>query len=219
MAAKKGKSAKKSATKNPSASKPANKDWFEDLDAELEEKTERALEMDGGESSMKDDLNRTLISDFWKIILRFEKINIHFAMEPHYNQFAQFEKFPFDWSLKDNFDYGGQNQIQIMDITRDQSRTGDTLRARYYNKDDIQHLRLSFEYCEGEHYYKYSGWKRIFGEFIAYDAKMNNIDIDQIHAILADIVRVWYESHLRRDRGVILTHLTNNYEKGETFTR
>jgi len=125
----------------------------------------------------------------------------------------------FRWSLKDNFDYGSVNQIQIIDRTRDQGRVGDSLRLRFYKDKKTTHMRLSFEYCEGEHYYKYSGWKRIFGQFVLYDSPVKKINLDQIHAILGDVVRVWYDSHLKRDRDVILGYLKENYEKGETYTQ
>ena len=217
MPAKKGKSSSSKASKKPSASKK-KKDWFDELDAELEKKTEKAIEMGGGDANKKEDINKTLIEDFWKIVLRFEKINIHFSIEPSYSQFAQFDKFPFEWSLKDDFDYIGVKLIEIVDKTQDLSRVGDTLRFRYYKKDDKMHVRMSFIYCEGEHYYKYTGWKRIFSEYIAYDTTLKQMNMDNLHTILADVIRAWYESHLRRDRDVILKHLGDNYEKGETYS-
>jgi hypothetical protein len=196
-----------------------SEDWFETLDKELDKKTENAMKSEDEQSTEKDDLNRTLISDFWKILLRFERINIHFSMEPSHTLFAQFERYPYEWTLKDNFDYGSLNQILIIDRTRDQGRVGDTLRLRFYKDKETTHLRLSFEYCEGEHYYKYSGWKRIFGQYILYDSPVKKISTDQLHTILADSVRVWYDSHLKRDRDVILSYLKENYEKGETYTQ
>ncbi len=201
------------------AKKGKSEDWFETLDKELDKKTENAMKNEGEQSSEKDELNRELISDFWKVLLRFERINIHFSMEPSHTLFAQFERYPYEWSLKENFDFGGVNQIQIMDRTRDQGRVGDSLRLRFYKDKDETHMRLSFEYCEGEHYYKYSGWKRIFGQFVLYDSPVKKVNMDQFHAILADVVRVWYDSHLKRDRDSIITHLKDNYEKGETYTQ
>ena len=224
MAATKGKSASKSTAKksSPARAKPKTaskkEDWFAKLDAELDKKTDRAIDNDGGASSKKESLNRELVSDFWKIVLRFEKISIHFAIDPDYNKFAQFEKFPDEWTLKDNFAYADLNLIKLADKTQSDNRVGDTLRFRHYKQDGKEQVRLSFVFCEGEHYYKYSGWKRMFGEYIAYDAPLRTASIDQIHAILADLVRIWYESHLRRDRDHFLRHLEKNYEKGETYT-
>jgi hypothetical protein len=196
-----------------------NEDWFANLDKELDKRTVDAMKNEGEHSSLKDDLNRTLISDFWKILLRFEKINIHFSMEPSHTQFAQFERYPFEWSLKDNFDFGSVAQLLLMDRTREQGRVGDTLRTRYYKDKDVIHLRLTFEYCEGEHYYKYSGWKRIYGQFVLFDSPVKKLDLEQFHAILGDVVRVWYDSHLKRDRELILSYLKSNYEKGESYTQ
>jgi len=195
-----------------------NEDWFDNLDKELDKKTAQAQKTSGVETSQKGELNRTLISDFWKILLRFEKINIHFSIEPSHTQFALFEKYPYEWSLKENFDFGSINQIQIMDRTRDQGRVGDTLKLRYYDDGDNHNLRLTFEYCEGEHYYKYSGWKRIFGQYVLFDQPVKKMEVDQFHTILAEVVRQWYDSHLKHDRNVLLQYMASTFEKGETYT-
>jgi hypothetical protein len=76
-----------------------------------------------------------------------------------------------------------------------------------------------FEYCEGEHYYKYSGWKRIFTQRVLYDSTVNSVSLDKMHKALADIVSVWYESHLRRNRDLLIEHVKDKYDKGETFTQ
>lgn len=195
-----------------------NEDWFDNLDKELDKKTAQAQKSSGVETSQKGELNRTLISDFWKILLRFEKINIHFSIEPSHTQFASFEKYPYEWSLKDNFDFGNVNQIMIMDRTRDQGRTGDALKLRYYTDGENQNLRMTFEYCEGEHYYKYSGWKRIFGQFVIMDVPVKKLEMDQFHTVMAEVVRQWYDSHLKHDRAVLIQYMTNTFEKGETYT-
>ncbi|MDD1773605.1 MAG: hypothetical protein LUQ14_03155, partial [Methanomassiliicoccales archaeon] len=73
-------------------------------------------------------------------------------------------------------------------------------------------------YCEGEHYYKYSGWKRIFGQFVIFDSPLVKLDMGKLHEKLGDVVKSWYESHLRRNRDILIKHLKDNYERGETFT-
>ena len=78
---------------------------------------------------------------------------------------------------------------------------------------------MVFEFCEGEHYYKYSGWKRIFGQYVLYDEYLDKVSLKRIHEVLADVVKVWYESHLRRNRDLILNHIKDNYERGESFTQ
>jgi hypothetical protein len=195
-----------------------SEDWFDNLDKELDKKTAQAKKTSGAETTQKGELNRTLISDFWKVLLRFEKINIHFSIEPSHTQFAQFEKYPYEWSLKETYDFGSVNQIQIMDRTRDQGRVGDALKLRHYADGDEHKVRMTFEFCEGEHYYKYSGWKRIFGQYILFDQPEKKMDIDQFHTVLAEVVRQWYDSHLKRDRNVLLNYMSTTFEKGETYT-
>jgi len=195
-----------------------SEDWFENLDKELDKRTAQAKKTTDAETTQKGELNRTLISDFWKIVLRFEKINIHFSIEPSHTQFAQFEKYPYEWSLKEAFDFGSVNQMQIMDRTRDQGRVGDALKLRYYADGDNQNIRMTFEYCEGEHYYKYSGWKRIFGQYVLFDQPAKKFETDQFHTVLAEVVRQWYDSHLKRDRNVLLNYMSTTFEKGETYT-
>ncbi|MCQ5375775.1 MAG: hypothetical protein NO474_04170 [Methanomassiliicoccales archaeon] len=193
-------------------------DWFAQLDAELEQKTE-AITKDLMElNNQKRMINRTLIEDFWKIWMRFGKINVHFTMEPSYSAFAQFDEFPDQWRFREDFNFAGVNTIQLVDRTQEQGRMGDSLKIWYYNEDSTPHIRMVFEYCEGEHYYKYSGWKRIFGQFVIYDAPLAKFDMDKFHEKLADVVKAWYESHLRRNRDILIKHLKDNYERGETFT-
>ena len=76
---------------------------------------------------------------------------------------------------------------------------------------------MVFEYCEGEHYYKYAGWKRVFGQFVIIDSALNDVDMDDVHDKLGEVVKAWYESHLRRNRDVLISYLKSNFEKGETF--
>jgi hypothetical protein len=195
-----------------------SEDWFDNLDKELDKKTAQAKKTSGAETTQKGELNRTLVSDFWKVLLRFEKINIHFSIEPSHTQFAQFEKYPYEWSLKETYDFGSVNQVQIMDRSRDQGRVGDALKLRHYLDGDELKLRMTFEFCEGEHYYKYSGWKRIFGQYILFDQPVKKLEIDQFHTVLAEVVRQWYDSHLKHDRNVLLNYMASTFEKGETYT-
>jgi len=195
-----------------------SEDWFDNLDKELDKKTAQAKKTSGAETTQKGELNRTLVSDFWKVLLRFEKINIHFSIEPSHTQFAQFEKYPYEWSLKETYDFGSVNQVQIMDRSRDQGRVGDALKLRHYLDGDELKLRMTFEFCEGEHYYKYSGWKRIFGQYILFDQPAKKLEIDQFHTVLAEVVRQWYDSHLKHDRNVLLNYMASTFEKGETYT-
>src|SRR5438046_8081604 len=82
----------------------------------------------------------------------------------------------------------------------DQGRVGDALKVNYVETDGKAHLRVTFEYCEGEHYYKYSGWKRIWTIHTLYDEPLDKTNVDDLHRLFADLVRVWYESHLPEPR-------------------
>ncbi|MBI5001095.1 MAG: hypothetical protein HZB92_06160 [Euryarchaeota archaeon] len=199
--------------------KPKSEGWFESLDSELEQST-RKLERDITEkSTQKHDMNKTVIEDFWKILLRFEKIGIHFSMEPSHDLFARFEKFPYEYEMKETFDFANTNSITLTDRTRDQGRTGDALKIRYYLDDGVQHMRLVFEYCEGEHYYKYSGWKRMYSQYVLYDMPMGKVGMDELHDILGSVIKVWYESHLKRSRSILLAYMKETFEKGESFAQ
>ena len=145
-------------------------DWFEALDKELDKKARQITKDMGEQNTIKSDINKTLIEDFWKIWIRFQqKLNVHLSMEPNHSKFAQFTEFPDQWKFKPNLDFSGVNNVQLIDRTQEDGRVGDSLKAWYYVIDGETHLRLVFEFCEGEHYYKYSGWKRIFAEHVLYD--------------------------------------------------
>ena len=199
----------------------SKEEWFDVLDKELEKKTDDIISSIGEQNSRKVQLNKQLIGDIWEIWKRFNKINIHFAMEPHYNAFAQFEEFPYGaWTWRSSFNVASINNLQLVDRTQNQGRTGDSLLISYVpEKDDKIHLRLEFQYCEGEHYYKYSGWRRMFARHTLYDKSIEKVDVDDIHSIFADIITTWYESHLRRNRDIILRHLKETYKNVETFTQ
>ena len=194
-------------------------DWFESLDEELIQKTKEILDDVGEQNTRKEEINKTLIEDFWRVWIRFNDINVHFTMEPSHSAFAQFDSFPKEWRFKPKFNFGAVNVIQLIDRTQEQGRVGDSLKLRYYNLDKKVHFRLVFEFCEGEHYYKYSGWKRIFGQHILYDAPLDKVNMKKVHEVMSEVIKVWYESHLRRNRDLLIKHLREEYEKGETFTQ
>jgi len=194
-------------------------DWFDALDAELKDKEDEIKQDLGVENDKKGELNKVLIEDFWKVWNRFNHINVHFTMEPSHSAFAQFERFPDLWTFKTHFNFAGINQMNLIDRTQDQGRMGDSIKARYYNQDEKIMFRIVFEFCEGEHYYKYSGWKRIFGQYILYEDTLSKVAIKKLHETLADVIRVWYESHLRRNREMLINHIKDNYERGESFTQ
>jgi hypothetical protein len=195
-------------------------DWFSDISDELERKISEISDDFNVSRSKRADVNRNLISDFWKIWKTFNKNGILFSIEPNYTAFAQFDDFPYgNWRFKPGFSLDAVNMIQLSDRTHDQGRIGDSLRAFYHKEGDEDHLSIIFEYCEGEHYYKYSGWKRIFTQHLLYDSNVERIEMKKIHEVFKKLVKVWFESHLKRDRGYFLKHLASNYEKLKTYSQ
>jgi hypothetical protein len=199
--------------------KPEGKDedWFAQLDEELEKKTSQITDNFVEQTNQKGSINKALLEDFFRIWLRFNKINVHYSMAPESSTFANFVVYPEQWSFKDDFDFSGIDNASLTDRT--QNRVGDSLKVWYYSVDSQTHFRMIFEFCEGEHYYKYAGWKRIFTQYILQDIPVAKFDEKKYHDILADVIKTWYESHLRRDREIILKHVRDKYEKGETFTQ
>lgn len=194
-------------------------DWFNELDAELEQKTEETFRDLGERESNLAEVNRQFIKDFWRIWIRFEKLNVHFSIKPEHSSFAQFEEFPEQWEFKEDFDFAGLRTLKLMDKTQEDNRTGDTLLLQHYTEDEQLKTGLFFEFCEGETYYKYSGWKRIFARYSIYDAEfpLDDEEMDEIHGVLKDVIRAWYESHLKRDRAIILDHVKDEYDKIEEY--
>jgi hypothetical protein len=192
-------------------------DWFTELDQELEKKMLQITDNIVEQNTQKVGINKSLLDDFYRIWLRFNKINVHFTMLPESSTFAQFVVYPDQWSFKPDYDFGGVDNITLTDRT--QGRVGDSLKAWYYSVDSQTHFRMAFEYCEGEHYYKYAGWKRIFSSYNLLDVPVTKFEEKRYHEVLADIIKAWYESHLRRDREIVLKHFREKYEKGETFTQ
>jgi hypothetical protein len=205
------------------AKKAAGKgdDWFSSLDAELEKKTKEIIEDVGEQTEVRLELNRTLIEDFWKVWKRFNKINVHFTIEPSYSNWGVFsETFPEgDWKWRPGFNPAAVQSVQLLDRSMDEGRVGDAVKVNYVEADGKVHLKMTFEYSEGEHYYKYSGWKRIWTIHTLYNAAIDRVSLDDLHKILADLVKVWYESHLRRNRDTLIKYLKQTFEKVETFNQ
>ena len=99
-------------------------DWFAALDEELIQKTQEIYEDVEGQNSQKEEINKELIQDFWRIWIRFNQINVHFTMEPSHSAFAQFDEFPMEWRFKPSFNFGPVNVIQLIDRTQDQGSEG-----------------------------------------------------------------------------------------------
>jgi len=202
----------------PKTEAAKNVDWLAQLDAQLEKERESIVKDMSELNNQKRTINKALIEDFWNIWTRFDKINVNMTMDPPKEAFALFTDYPDAWKFKDDFNYASVNSLQLVDRSQDQGRMGDSIKVWYYMVDSTPHLRMIFEYCEGEHYYKYAGWKRIFAQFVLFDSQLSRLDMNKLHDKFGDVVKAWYESHLRRNRDNIIKHLKENYERGETFT-
>ena len=196
-------------------------DWFDSLDAELQKQTAEILQDVGQQTSKRAEMNRTLIEDAWKIWKRFAAANVHLTLEPNYDRWAIFEDtFPDGtWHWREAFNLAAVTTISLTDRTPDQGRVGDSLKLVYVEVDGKPRVRITFEYCEGEHYYKYSGWKRIWSVHTLLDASVERLDMDNVHKVFSDVVKTWFESHLRRNRDILIRHLKKNYERVETYNR
>ena len=201
------------------AAKRKADDWFEALDRELDKETEDVVRDAGEQNVKRADLNREAIADFWKIWKRFHKVNVHFSMEPSYEAWAVFsDTFPDGaWTWRAEFRPGSVLAIALIDRTTDQGRVGDALKVVHYTAEDKPRVKVTFGYCEGEHYYKYSGWKRIWSVHTLHDTVLERADVDEMRKLYADVVKVWYESHLRRNRDILIKHLKKAYPKFETY--
>src|SRR5207249_4075439 len=78
-----------------------------------------------------------------------------------------------DWHWRPGFNPAAVQTIQLLDRSMDQGRVGDALKVNYVEADGKIHLRVTFEYCEGEHYYKYSGWQRIWTIHTLYEEPLD----------------------------------------------
>ncbi len=195
-----------------------NEDWFGKLQSELEKKREEVIKSISTEMEKKKELNMNLLEDFWKIWLQFNKINVHFKMEPPSSEWARFTVFPDKWSLREDYDFASVEEISLVDLSREQNRTGDTLKIMYYGEGGEERIKMIFQFFEGEEYYKYSGLKRIYSQYILYDETVKKASLDKIREILLKVIPKWYESHLKGDRAIIVDFIKKEFEKGETFT-
>ncbi len=191
--------------------------WYEKLESELEKKREEVIKTISTEKETKKELSMNLIEDFWRIWLQFNKINVHFRMDPPHSEWGQFIVFPDKWNLREDFDFSSVTEISLVDLTRDQNRTGDSLKIIYYNTDEGERIKMIFEFFEGEEYYKYSGLKRIYSQYILYDESVKKASLEKIRDILLKVIPKWYESHLKGDRSIIIDFIKKEYTKGETF--
>jgi hypothetical protein len=164
---------------------------------------------------VRTEVVKRLLEDLWEIHNMFDEVNIHMTMEPTHTTFATFAEFPKKWSFKDGFDFASVSAMELKDRTP--GWVGDTLRIWYYTTQEGKvHLRVIFEWCQGETYQRYSGWMRIITQVVLYDSPAGDINVSQLHGVIKDVVVAWHSAHLNRDREKFLSHLREKYPAGTT---
>ncbi len=193
-------------------------DWFEKLQSDLNKKSEEILKGYNLETDKKRNINIEMVQDLWKIYLKFVDVNVHFTLDPPATNWASFTDYPTNWKIRDEYNFGALNSISFVDTTREDDRTGDALKMIYELGPEGEKIKITFEFFEGEKYYKYSGWKRTYAKHTLYDNLVSKSSIDDIHNVLSDLILKWYESHLKRDRNLLINHIKEQYPISESFT-
>lgn len=202
-----------------SAKKAKEKDWFEALNVLIEKEKESYTKDLTTSLAKKNEICAVVLSDLVKVWQKFDDLRIFFTLEPDPQTFAIKNDITGQWELRPDYDFSAETSISLKDRTHEDGRIGDAIRMWFYNFEDTVMFRVAFEFCEGEHYYKYTGWKRTFAQHILYDAPLDKVRYDLLHEVFMDVFRKWFESHLKKDRNIIIKHIRDTYEKGESFTQ
>ena len=202
------------------ATRGKNTDWFEGLEKELDEKI-RKYSTDITEwTSKKRELNALLLKDFARIQLKFAEINVILSMEPSP------EEWSMDWrttdesyyTIKPGYDPALISGVVLKDTSPYQKRMGDSIIATYENMDGVDTFVLVFDYLDREEYNKFTGWNKIRVSYTLYEAPVKEVDVDKVHSVLADAIRVWFESHLKKDRTVLTEYVSKKYSVREQYS-
>lgn len=196
-------------------------DFAVSLKSELEKiqaavvKEEKSEQKDVGHRA---GINRRLLEDLWEVHNQFEGISVHLTLEPAATLFATFAEYPAQWSLKENFDFGGLTTIELAD--RAAGWVGYGLRFWYYRDADGRgRFRGIFEWTEGESYHRYSGWMRSMNQAVLVDGLESEIDPKELQKTLRDVAVQWYSAHLNRSPGSFVQYLKGKYPPGAAYTK
>lgn len=202
------------------ASKKAESgDWFSALSAIIEKEKDDFTKDISSVVGKKNDICKVVLDDMVKVWQKFDDLKIHYTLDPAAQEFARKDELTGSWKIGDKYDFTGINAINLKDRSHEEGRIGDAIRAWFYNFNDEVRFRVVFEFCEGEHYYKYTGWKRTFAQHVLYDAPIDKVRFDLMHEVFMDVFKKWFESHIKKDRNIIVKHVKDTYEKGESFTQ
>ncbi|MCL4325198.1 MAG: hypothetical protein M1144_07065 [Candidatus Thermoplasmatota archaeon] len=192
-----------------------DEEFLSSLRSEVERLRRETTEKVDENKQLKIDTTRRLLQDLWEVHNMFDEVGIHMTIDPPHTSFALFDSFPDKWSFKQGYDFSALNSMELKDRTP--GWVGDSLRMWYYTTQEGKtHLRMIFEWCEGETYQKYSGWMRIITQVVLYDAPAAEANMAHLHGIVKDVVLAWHAGHINRDREKFLTHLREKYPKGST---
>jgi len=201
------------------AKKADSGDWFSALSAIIEKEKDEFTKDLSNILSKKGEVARVVLEDFVKVWQKFDDLKIHFTLDPSPQEFARKDELTGSWKINEKYDFTGITAINLKDRSHEEGRIGDAVRAWFYNFNNEVRFRVVFEFCEGENYYKYTGWKRTFGQHILYDAPIDKVRFDLLHEVFMDVFKKWFESHIKKDRNIIIRHIKDTYEKGESFTQ
>jgi len=198
-------------------SKPED-DFVSSLKSDLVRTQQAAGAKTGEDLTHRAKINQRLLQDLWEVHNQFEDIGVHLTIDPSQTLFATFVEYPTTWTFRDNFDFGAVKTIELGD--RASGWVGFTLRAWYYRTPEGKtHLRVIFEWCDGESYHRYSGWMRMMSQAVLYDAAEDEVEIKELHRILRDVVVQWYAAHLDKTPEKFVAHLKEKYPKGASYAK
>lgn len=197
--------------------KPRKPKWLGDMERALEseEKTVKKGRIKSG--AERHSLAHNAGINLWHLWQKFSAANVTMVMKPAPEQFLKFSVFPEQYEERPDFEWAVVDTISIVDTTRSDNRTGDSLSVSFVPDGKGERLRIVFELIEGEKYHKYSGWKRHISRFILFDAPAASSSEGKAMAALADIARVWYGSHLKNDRAALSSHLRKKFDRSEVI--
>ncbi|MFW6145102.1 MAG: hypothetical protein ACOC55_05965, partial [Candidatus Natronoplasma sp.] len=182
---------------------------------------ENILESFEGERKSTSKINKQFIRDFFRIWMRFQKVDAHMSMHPDPSAFAEFIDYPENWKFKDDFDISKLKMIKLANKSQYEigPKTEDSLMLEYHQEDDDLAIELFFEYCEENKYSRALGWGKSVSRYSLFKGKvpLQDEEMGEFHERLKDFVKKWYEAHLTKHRDLVLNYVENKYEKVEGY--
>ncbi|MEM3341084.1 MAG: hypothetical protein QW728_00155 [Thermoplasmata archaeon] len=195
------------------------KSIFSELETDLKNLQDKTIKENIDMEKKLSEINRNILEGFLTFAQTMDKtLHKSFLITPPPAEFLNYITPDGNYEFRPEYKFERLSQIAIIDRSLDSSRNGDMINAVYVNEDNQRLLRIVFAYCEGEHYYKYSGWKRIFLERKLYEAPVDKIKFENIWEVLKPLFKVWFDSHLKKNRSTLIEYLNNNFERVSSYT-